>query len=131
MAKKQNSGSRLVLVLVIISLVAAFFVFDLGQYLTLDYLKSQRQAFLDFYADNTTLTLAVYFAVYVAVTALSLPGATVMTLAGGAVFGFGTGLFVISFASTIGATLAFLISRFVLRDYVQTKFGDKLKSINE
>ncbi|WP_455198986.1 dihydrolipoyl dehydrogenase [Kaarinaea lacus] len=131
MAKKQNSGSRLLLVLVIISLVTAFFVFDLGQYLTLDYLKSQRQAFLEFYADNTSLTLAVYFVVYVAVTALSLPGATVMTLAGGAVFGFGTGLFVISFASTIGATLAFLISRFVLRDYVQTKFGDKLKSINE
>ena len=131
MAKKQNSGSRALLVLVIISLIAVFFIFDLGQYLTLDYLKSQRQSFLDFYAENTVATLAVYFVVYVAVTALSLPGAAVMTLAGGAVFGFGTGLFVISFASTIGATLAFLISRFVLRDYVQTKFKDKLKAINE
>ena len=131
MGEKQNSGRRGLLVLLIVALVAAFFVFDLGQYLTLEYLKSQRQSFLDYYAANTALTLAIYFGVYVAVTALSLPGATVMTLAGGAVFGLTTGLFVISFASTIGATLAFVISRFVLRDFVQTKFKDKLKAIND
>ena len=131
MAKKQNSGSRGLLVLLVVALVATFFIFDLGQYLTLEYLKSQRQSFLDFYADNTAATIAVYFGTYVAVTALSLPGATVMTLAGGAVFGLATGFVVISFASTIGATLAFLISRFVLRDYVQTKFKDKLKAIND
>lgn len=131
MAKKANTGSRTLLVLIIIALVIAFFVFDIGQYLTLDYLKSRHQSFLDFYTENTVVTLAVYFVIYVAVTALSLPGATVMTLAGGAVFGFGTGLFVISFASTIGATLAFLISRFVLRDYVQARFKDKLRAINE
>jgi len=131
MDRKTNSGSRTLLALIIIALVVVFFVFDLGQYLKLDYLKSQRQAFLDFYTDNTVATLAIYFVIYVAVTALSLPGATVMTLAGGAVFGFGTGLFVISFASTIGATLALLISRFLLREYVQTKFKDKLKIINE
>ncbi len=131
MAKKQNSGGRSLLVLLVFALVAAFFIFDLGQYLTLEYLKSQRQSFLDFYADNTAATIAVYFGTYVAVTALSLPGATVMTLAGGAVFGLATGFVVISFASTIGATLAFLISRFVLRDYVQTKFKDKLKAIND
>ena len=131
MAMSRNGGSRGLLLLLVIAVVTAFFVFDLGQYLTLDYLKSQRQSFLEFYTDNTVLTLAVYFVVYVAVTALSLPGATVMTLAGGAVFGLGTGLVVISFASTIGATLAFLISRFVLQDYVQTRFKDKLKAINE
>ncbi len=131
MAKKQNSGGRSLLVLLVFALVAAFFIFDLGQYLTLEYLKSQRQSFLDYYDANTALTLAVYFGIYVAVAALSLPGATVMTLAGGAVFGLATGLVVISFASTIGATLAFLISRFVLRDYVQTKFKDKLKTIND
>ncbi len=128
---KTIFNPRLLVILLVLALIAAFFVFDLGQYLTLDYLKSQRQTFLDFYTQNQTATLAVYFAVYVAVTALSLPGATIMTLAGGAVFGLGTGLLVISFASTIGATLAFLISRFVLRDLIQNKFRDKLKAINE
>lgn len=127
---KNLLNARSLVVLFVLLLVAAFFAFDLGHYLTLEYLKSQRQAFLDFYADNHLATLAVYFCVYVVVTALSLPGATVMTLAGGAVFGLATGFVVISFASTIGATLAFLISRFVLRDYVQTRFRDKLKAIN-
>ncbi|MBL1277718.1 MAG: FAD-dependent oxidoreductase [Ectothiorhodospiraceae bacterium] len=121
---------RAVVVVLVLALVVVFFAFDLGQYLTLDYLKSQRQAFLDFYGENKYATLAVYFLIYVAVAALSLPGATVMTLAGGAVFGLATGLLVISFASTIGATIAFIISRFVLRDAVQNKFRDKLKAIN-
>jgi len=127
---KKGLNSRSLVVLVVVLLVAAFFVFDLGQYLTLDYLKSQRQSFLDFYEQNRFVTLAIYFAIYVTVTALSLPGATVMTLAGGAVFGLATGLLLISFASTIGATLAFVISRFVLRDTVQNRFRDKLKAIN-
>lgn len=131
MVNKRYSGSRTLLVLLIIALVASFFIFDLGQYLTLEYLKSQRQALDDFYVGHTVITLAVYFILYVAVTSLSLPGATIMTLAGGAVFGFATSLFVISFASTIGATLAFLIARFVLRDYVQTKYKDKLNTIND
>ncbi|NOX92623.1 MAG: FAD-dependent oxidoreductase, partial [Gammaproteobacteria bacterium] len=127
---KKGLNSRSLVVLVVVLLVAAFFVFDLGQYLTLDYLKSQRQSFLDYYADNRFTTLAIYFAIYVAVAALSLPGAAVMTLAGGAVFGLATGLLLISFASTIGATFAFMISRFVLRDTVQNRFRDKLKAIN-
>lgn len=127
---KNGLNARGLLVLLVLLLMGSFFVFDLGQYLTLEYLKSQHQAFLDFYAANHFVTLAVYFCVYVLVTALSLPGATVMTLAGGAVFGLATGFVVISFASTIGATLAFLIARFVLRDVVQTKFADKLKAIN-
>ncbi len=127
---KKSLNVRSLVVLVVILLIAAFFVFDLGQYLTLDYLKSQRQSFLDFYAQNRFATLAIYFAIYVAVAALSLPGAAVMTLAGGAVFGLATGLLLISFASTIGATLAFMISRFVLRDTVQNRFREKLKAIN-
>ena len=131
MGQKQSLNTKGIVVLLVAALIVAFFAFDLGQYLTLEYLKSQRESFLDFYATNTAVTLAVYFGIYVVVTALSLPGATVMTLAGGAVFGLATGLAVISFASTIGATLAFLISRFVLRDYVQTKFKEKLKAINE
>ena len=116
--------------LTVIALIIVFFIFDLGQYLTLNYLKSQHEAFLGFYTENQLTTLLVYFVTYVAVTALSLPGATVMTLAGGAVFGLATGFVVISFASTIGATLAFLISRFVLRDTIQNKFKDKLHAIN-
>jgi len=84
-----------------------------------------------FYANNKWLTLSIYMGIYVLVTALSLPGAAVMSLAGGALFGIWIGLVVVSFASTIGATLAFLIARFILRDYVQNKFGDKLNTINE
>jgi pyruvate/2-oxoglutarate dehydrogenase complex dihydrolipoamide dehydrogenase (E3) component/uncharacterized membrane protein YdjX (TVP38/TMEM64 family) len=127
---RKSTGARILLLLLVIALVAAFFVFDLGQYLSLDYLKSQRQNFLAYYADHRLVTLAGYFAIYIAVTALSLPGATAMTLVGGAVFGLWTGLLLISFASTVGATLAFLLSRFVLRDYVQQKFHEKLQAIN-
>jgi len=127
---KPMLNARLLVILLVLALVVSFFVFDLGQFLTLDYLKSQREAFLEFYAENQLTTLLAYFAAYVAVAALSLPGATIMTLAGGAVFGLATGFVVISFASTIGATLAFLISRFVLRDTVQNKFKDKLQAIN-
>ncbi|NQT69218.1 MAG: dihydrolipoyl dehydrogenase, partial [Desulfobacteraceae bacterium] len=85
----------------------------------------------NYYANNQALKMGGYISMYIAVTALSLPGANVMTLSGGALFGIWTGLLLISFASTIGATLAFLVSRFLLRDYVQNKFGDKLKAVNE
>ena len=116
---------------VIVVLIASFFIFDLSQYLTLGYLKSQQQVFNDYYQHNRFSTLLIYFVVYIVVTALSLPGATVMTLAGGALFGLWTALIVVSFASSIGATLAFLVSRFLLRDWVQGKFGDKLQAIND
>ena len=115
---------------VVVVLVAAYFVFDLGQYFSLGYLKS-RQAEIDaYYASNPLQTVAVFFLVYVAVTGLSLPGATIMTLAAGAIFGLLWGTIMVSFASSIGATLAFLVSRFLLRDSMQAKFGDKLKAIN-
>lgn len=114
----------------LIILVAIVFTFDLQQYLTLDYLKGQQEAFTRFYEENAFLTLAVYFGLYVLVTALSLPGAAVMTLAGGGMFGLATGMVIVSFASTIGATLAFLASRYLLRDFVQQKFSDKLEVIN-
>jgi len=124
-------NSRRTVLLLVAALIAAFFIFDLNQYLTLDYLKSQHQAFLDYYSSHQTLTIASYFLLYILVTALSLPGAAIMTLAGGAIFGLAYGVVIISFASTIGATLAFLISRFLLRDYVQKRFGDKLKAVND
>lgn len=127
---KHLVSFRFLVVILVVVLIASYFAFDLGQYLTLEYVKSQRAALQDFYNNNQALMLSGYFLVYVAVTALSLPGATIMTLVGGAVFGLTNGLVVISFASTLGATLAFLISRFVLRDYVQNKFKDKLNAIN-
>ncbi len=123
--------SKIILLLAIVLLAYLFYAFDLQQYFTLSHLKSQQQAVENYYADNKALTMGGYMALYIAVTALSLPGATVMTLAGGALFGLWTGLLMVSFASTIGATLAFLVSRFLLRDYVQNKFGGKLKAVNE
>lgn len=121
---------RLILLGVIAALVAAFFVFDLQRLLTLEAIKSSQADFAAWYAARPGLVLGAYFLVYVTVTALSLPGAAVMTLAGGALFGVSTGTVVVSFASSIGATLAFLASRFLLRDWVQGRFGDKLAAIN-
>ena len=127
----SSRNAKLILIATIVVLIVAFFVFDLQRFLTLEYLKDRQQAFADFYAANRLLTIAIYFILYVVVTALSLPGAAVMTLAGGGLLGFWTALVTVSFASTLGATLAFLASRFLLRDWVQGKFGDKLKAINE
>ena len=122
---------KVVILIVIAALIGAFFAFDLGQYLTLESLKSHRQSFQDYYAENTVLTMGVYLLVYVAVAGLSLPGAAILTLAGGALFGVVVGTVLVSFGSTIGATCAFLCARFLLGDVVQQKFGDKLKAINE
>lgn len=123
--------SKLLLIFVIVALVAAFFALDLGQYLTLDYIKSQQQAFQNFYSSNKELAFGVFAAMYIAVTGLSLPGAAIMTLLAGALFGVVAGTIIVSFASTIGATIAFLIARYILKDMVQKKYGDKLKAINE
>ena len=120
--------NRLILVAVIALAVAVYFVFDLGQYFSLDYLKSRQAAIDAYYSSNPLQTVAVFFLVYVAVTGLSLPGATIMTLAAGAIFGLLWGTIIVSFASSIGATLSFVASRFVLKDSVQAKFGDKLRA---
>jgi uncharacterized membrane protein YdjX (TVP38/TMEM64 family) len=121
---------KTLLFLFITVLVAAFFIFDLNRYLSLAYLKESRLQFASFYTENTILTIAVYILVYIVVTALSLPGATIMTLAGGAMFGFVIGVIAVSFASTIGASLAFLVSRYLLRSWVEKKLGDRLATIN-
>jgi uncharacterized membrane protein YdjX (TVP38/TMEM64 family) len=112
-------------------LVVLFFVYDLEQHLSLAYLKSRQEWLVDIYTRHTMLTIGAYLLGYIAVTALSLPGAAVMTLAGGALFGLVTGTVVISFASSIGATLAFLVSRFLLKDWVQSRFKNKLHAINQ
>jgi uncharacterized membrane protein YdjX (TVP38/TMEM64 family) len=115
----------------VIGMLVLFFVFDLGQFLSLSYLKTRQEWLMDVYARHTLLTIGGYMLIYIAVTALSLPGAAVMTLAGGALLGLVTGTVVISFASTIGATLAFLVSRFLLKDWVQDRFRAKLHTINQ
>lgn len=125
------SKSKLVLALVIASAFAAFLFFDISQYMTLDYFKSQQAEVEQYVASNFTNSVAIFFSVYVVVTALSLPGAAVMTLIAGAIFGLINGLIIVSFASTLGATLALVTSRFLLRDTIQSKFSSQLKSINE
>ena len=122
---------KTLLPLAIAALIGAFFVLDLGRFTSLEFLKSQQVALDALYAARPTLVLGGFFAAYVAVAALSLPGAAVLTLAAGALFGFGTGLLLASFASSIGATLAFLAARHVLRDAVQARFGERLKSFDD
>ena len=122
---------KLLLLAVIAALVAAFFVLDLDRYFSLDSFRSQQAAIDAYHRAHPLRTAAIYFLVYVAVTGLSLPGAAVMTLAGGAVFGLLWGTVIVSFASTLGATLAFLAARTVLRDWVQERFGRHLRAINE
>jgi uncharacterized membrane protein YdjX (TVP38/TMEM64 family) len=126
----KKLAQRLLVVAAIIIFVVLFKVLDLGQYLSLNYLKTSQDKFVQLYASHHFAVIAIYMAVYIVVTALSLPGAAVMTLAGGAMFGFWTGLIVVSFASTIGATLACFVARFLLKDWVQNKFGKKLSAIN-
>jgi len=123
--------SKVLLLLVIAAFVAAFFIFNLNQYLSLEGLKSQQTTIESYRTEHPVLAVIIYMLIYVAVTALSLPGATILTLAGGAVFGVGWGTVIVSFASTIGATLAFLAARFLIRDMVNSRFGSRLKSINE
>ena len=115
----------------ILALIALFWATGLNQYFTLNYLKEQQAHFAQIYADNRVMVIAVYMLIYITVTALSLPGAAVMTLAGGGLFGLVTGTIVVPFASTIGATLACIVARYLLRDWVQNRFGDKLTTINE
>ncbi len=123
--------ARLALLLVIVAAAVAFFALDLGRFLTPEFLRTQ-QAAIDAQVREAPVRSGLYFFLaYVAVTGLSLPGAAVMTLVAGAIFGLLWGTLIVSFASTIGATLAFLASRFLLRDWVQAKFGEKLRAINE
>jgi len=121
---------KLVLVGIIAAIVALFFAFDLGQYLSLEYIKAQQDQVETLYAENQLATLIIFFIVYVIVTGISLPGAAVMSLAAGAVFGLLTGVILISFASSIGASIAFMISRYLFRESVEARFEKSLKSIN-
>ncbi|MFT5697962.1 MAG: pyruvate/2-oxoglutarate dehydrogenase complex dihydrolipoamide dehydrogenase (E3) component [Desulforhopalus sp.] len=122
---------KIVIVLLIIAAVVSFFVFDLDTVLTLENIKANQAELIDLRDSAPFMVSLVFFSLYVLVTALSLPGAVIMTLAGGGLFGLAWGFVLISFASSIGATLAFLVSRYLLRETVQNRFGDKLGAINK
>lgn len=129
--ENKRSFKKVLIIGIVVGLIAAFWYFDLGRYLTLPYIKDQQHKFSLLYAGNRLPVIAGYMIIYILVTSLSLPGAAVMTLAGGALFGLWAGTLIASFASTIGATLACAASRFALRDWVQKRFGDRLRAVNE
>ena len=129
--KKKKLFQKILIGVVLLSAVVAFKVFDLGQYLTLAYIKASQEKFALLYAEHPLMVVLGYGAIYILATSLSLPGAAVLTLAGGALLGLWTGVITVSFASSIGATLACIVSRFILRDWVQSKFGDRLKPVND
>ncbi len=121
---------KLVIVVLLIVLALAFYQVNLHQWLTLDGLKSGLDQFEKWRSQFPLMTASAFFALYVAATALSLPGAAIMTIAAGALFGLVQGTLLVSFASTLGATLAFLVSRYLLRDSVQQRFGIRLTAVN-
>ena len=127
---KANVG-RVAILLLIVAAVAAFFFLDLGRYLTLEALKARQESLAALVERQPLAAIGGFFLLYVLVTALSLPGATIMTLASGAIFGLWLGTLIASFASTMGASLAFLISRYLARDWVTAKFGKRVKAIDE
>ena len=122
---------RVAILAIVAGLVGAFFYFDLGTYLHLAYLKGVHVDAVVYVATNPVASTLGFFVLYVLVTALSLPGAAIMTLGAGAVFGLQWGMPVVSFASSVGATLAMLISRTLLREWVQRRFATQLSAVNE
>ena len=130
MHDKNKQIKILLLIAVFTIVVALFFNFDLQKYMTLEYLISSKALFISSYEKNPILVLGSYFLFYIVITAFSLPGAAWMTLGGGAFFGLFAGTVIVSFASSIGATLAMLIARFLLRDWVQSHFASQMEPIN-
>jgi uncharacterized membrane protein YdjX (TVP38/TMEM64 family) len=122
--------TRIALLALLIIAVAGFFIADLDHYFSLAGARALQGEVLVWRTEQPILLAAIMFVVYVAIAALSLPGAAVMTLLVGASFGLGWGLLIVSFASSIGATLAFLMTRYILRDSVQARFGERLQTIN-
>ncbi|MFT5808839.1 MAG: pyruvate/2-oxoglutarate dehydrogenase complex dihydrolipoamide dehydrogenase (E3) component [Moritella dasanensis] len=128
---EQKSHSKKIIIAVIITVFALWYGFDLNQYASLEQIKTLQHTSGDYITEHRSLAMLIFFVSYVVITGFSLPGAVLLTLLGGGLFGFGYGLLLISFASSIGATLAFLVSRYLLRDYVQNKFGARLDAINK
>ncbi len=122
---------KIIILVIIGAIAAAFFYYDLGTYFDFQYIKEQQAAFAEQYQANPVFIIGIFFLIYVVATAVSLPGAAILTLVAGALFGLVLGTIIVSFASTIGATLAFWASRYVLGESVQQKFGDRLKPLND
>lgn len=122
---------RFVISLFVVAVVIAAWRWHIADYLNLDFIRAQQTTIKSYYSEHPFLTVGLFFAAYVAVAALSLPGAAVMTLLGGALLGFWQGLIAVSFASTIGATLAFLLARFLLKDWIQERYQKQLATLNE
>jgi pyruvate/2-oxoglutarate dehydrogenase complex dihydrolipoamide dehydrogenase (E3) component/uncharacterized membrane protein YdjX (TVP38/TMEM64 family) len=128
---RAGNRGKIAVLLLIVCAIALFFALDGHHYLTLANLKAQQQQLVALREDRPLLVISVFFLAYVVVAALSLPGAAIMTLGAGAIFGFWPGLLIASFASTIGATLAFLSARFLLREWVQERFQSRLAAIDQ
>ncbi|MDZ4184235.1 MAG: TVP38/TMEM64 family protein [Desulfuromonadales bacterium] len=124
------NAKKIALALFALLAIALFLYFDLGRFLTLAALKANRQSLLDYYADHELIMVTGFITIYILTTALSLPGAAILSLAAGAIFGSILGTLYASIAATIGATLAFLITRYLLRDAVLNKFGNRLEGMN-
>ncbi|MGE4630409.1 MAG: pyridine nucleotide-disulfide oxidoreductase, partial [Pseudohongiellaceae bacterium] len=114
--------TRILVIALIAVAIGGYFLFNLDQHLTLNYVQSRFTEIQQLRDENFTLTALIYFFFYVMIAALSIPGAAIISLLGGAIFGLGWGIIIVSFASSIGATLAFLVSRLLLRDWVQSRF---------
>ncbi|WP_308366613.1 MULTISPECIES: TVP38/TMEM64 family protein [unclassified Microbulbifer] len=123
-------NKKILLIAVLLALVLAFFFFDLHHWLTLEKLKTWQEEFEQWRRASPILVGLLFMLFYILVAGLSLPGAAIMTLAAGALFGLWWGILIVSFASSIGATLAFLVSRFLLRDWVQSRFARRLRKVN-
>ena len=122
---------RLLLALAVLLLLGAYFAFDLGRFFSLDYFRAEQQAIMAWRAAEPLAAALLFLLIYIVATALSLPGAAILTLVAGAVFGLVWGTVLVSIASTVGATLAFLMARFLMRDWVQGRFGEKIRTMNE
>ena len=128
---KRGRMGKIGVLLLVLAAIAAFFVLDLSAYLSLDQLKARQEQLAAFVERRPVLAIGAFFLLYVAVTALSLPGAAILTLAAGAIFGLWIGILIVSFASTVGATIAFLTSRYVLRDWVKGRFAKRVEAIDK
>ncbi|MCS6295466.1 MAG: TVP38/TMEM64 family protein [Nitrospira sp.] len=131
LSKARAGGGKLLLGLLVGCAVAGFVYFDLGRYLSLDALKGNRDQLLAFTEANYSTAVAIYVLAYCAVVGLSLPGGAIMTLAGGFLFGSVLGTLYVNVGATVGATLAFLVARYLLRDWVERQFGSRLGAIQE
>ena len=127
----KRTGRKILLAGAILALAGLFFGLGLHRYLTLDYIKSSQQTFQTLYAEHTLPVLSAYFFGYILMVALNLPGAAVTSLAGAALLGFWPALIAVSFASSIGATLACLLSRYLFRDFVRGRLGHLLDRVNK